>query len=162
MSGLTGRYPLGPRRNSIVIPAPTSAPSSAAVRRSYSSRETSSSLARADARRRAVEFPGRGVVVVEFVVRAVVPIEFLLERLVIDHVRLGQRMAIERLPAESCCPLAYAPHRRCGRHECVLRLLLHHLNQRVELVESLLRERDRMVQALIGGGDRLIHLLHID
>src|SRR5687767_12994400 len=141
MSGLTGRYPLGPRRNSIVIPAPTSAPRSAAVRRSYSSRETSSSLARADARRRAVELPGR--VVVEFVVRAVVPIEFLLERLVIQHVRLGQRLVFERLPAERCCTFAYPAHRGRGRHEGVLRLLLHDLNQRIELVQPLLRQRHR-------------------
>jgi len=55
----------------------------------------------------------------------------------------------------------YAANRRRGRHESRFGLLLHHVEQGVQLIDSIFGRADRLLQPLIHGGDGLAHLLNI-
>src|SRR5688500_3690898 len=49
-----------------------------------------------------------------------------------------------------------------SRNERGLRLLLNHIQQRVQLIDPVFRRSDRLLEALVERGDRLAHLLYID
>src|ERR1700686_4486360 len=134
-SGPTGRRPEGPRRSRSVIPAPTAAPIIAAVSRSYCCSRSSSSSSGPDSRARFL--PTVGSV---FVVVPIVPV--LLVKCLIDS----------RL---------HAANRRRGRHERRFRLLLHDLQQRIQLVDPVFRRTRRLLQSLIYSGHGLAHLLYV-
>src|SRR5688500_7526595 len=134
--GPTGRRPEGPFRSNSVIPAPTAAPINAAVSRSYCcSRSSSRSVSGSDARARFLPAVGSA-----FVVVPIAPI--LLVKCLIDS-------------------RPHATNRRRGRHECRFCLFLHHVEQRIQLFDPVLRCGGRLLQPLIHGGDRLAHLLYV-
>ena len=58
-------------------------------------------------------------------------------------------------------PGAHPAHRGRRRDEHLFSFLLYYLEQRVEVVEPLLREGHRLLQPLIRGRDRRMHLLYI-
>src|SRR5437763_6042616 len=137
MNGPTGRRPDGPRRSSRVIPAPTAAPIRAAVNRSYCcSRSSSPSISGSDARARFLPTVGSG-----FVVVPIGPI--LLVKCLID-------------------PCLHTANGGGGRHECGLRFLLHHFQQRVQLVDPLFCCTYHLLLSLVHRGYRLTHLLNVD
>src|SRR6266513_4365538 len=137
MRGPTGRRPDGPRLRSSVTPAPTAAPMIAAVNRSYCcSRSSSSSISGADARARFLPIVGSA-----FVVVPIAPI--LLVKCLIDS-------------------RFHAANRRRRRYESRLRLFLHHIEQRIQLVHSVFGGRSSLLQPLIHRCYRLADLLNVD
>src|SRR3954469_25559129 len=124
MSGPTGRRPEGPRRSKRGSPAPTAAPMSAAVSRSYCcSRSSSSSISGSDSRARFLPTVGSAFVVV--------PIHPLLLR----------KCLIDSRP--------HVPSLRCRRRERRLRFFLHNLEQRVQLLDSVFSGRGGLLETLI-------------
>src|SRR3954462_14513000 len=136
-NGPTGRRPDGPRLSRRVTPAPTAAPINAAVSRSYCcSRSSSSSISGSDSRARFLPTVGSAFVVV--------PIDpLLLVKCLIDS-------------------RPHAANRRCRRHERRLRFLLHHLEQRVQLLDSVFSRRCGLLKSLIHRRDCLTDLLNVD
>src|SRR5215217_6232673 len=146
-TGVTGRLPDGPRRRSSVAVAPIAAPMRAAVSRSYwASRPVSPS--RADSRTRGSRFGLVGIAV---------PIVVLLRR----RIRSAERFGLRILGVKRGGSGAHTAHRRRRRDEHRLGFLLHHLQQRVELAQPLLRQRHRLLQSLVRRGDRRVHLLYV-
>src|SRR2546423_9486029 len=136
MSGPTGRRPDGPRLRSSVIPAPTAAPISAAVNRSYCcSRSSSCSVSGSDARPRLLPVVGSALVEVPIV--PVLLVKCLNSRL-------------------------HSTNRGGGCNERRFCFLLHDIKQRVHLVDPALHRLHRLLQTLIYGGNCLTDLLHVD
>src|SRR5947209_16873877 len=108
---------------SSVMPAPTAAPISAAVSRSYCcSRSSSSSISGSDARPRLL--PVVGSAFVEVPIAPVLLVKCLNARL--HSTKRGGRY-----------------------HECRFCFFLHHIEQRVELVDTHLGGAHRLLQPLI-------------
>src|SRR5689334_23728966 len=136
MSGPTGRRPDGPRRISSVIPAPTAAPISAAVSRSYCcSRSSSSSISGSDARPRLLPVVGSAFV----------------------DVPIAPVLLVKCLNA-----CLYSTNGGGRNYERRFRFFLHHVEQCVQLVDARFRRAHRLLQPLIHSRYRLTHLLHVD
>src|SRR5690349_10598703 len=136
MSGPTGRRPDGPRLNSSVIPAPTAAPISAAVNRSYCcSRSSSSSISGSDARPRLLPVVGSAFV----------------------EVPIGPILLVKclnsRLYSTNCGSRCYK-----GR----FRFFLYDIEQCIELDDASLSGLHCLLQTLIDCGNCLTDLLNVD
>src|SRR3954466_9994209 len=121
---------------SSVMPAPTAAPISAAVSRSYCcSRSSSSSISGSDAWPRFL--PAVGSAFVDVPIAPVLLVKCL----------------------NSCL---YSTNRGGSNYKCRFRFFLHDVEQRVQLVDACLRRSHRLLQPLIHSSDRLTHLLHVN